>query len=135
MKTVNGLGCQGDVAFVRVRALPKSAKAQPDASEYIVAHSETGHHHVARAKRGYSLERLEDPAQPLVSYLRIRQTGEELRARADQAIADIDAVLVEHQRSFDTHETLALACDGEEAIYKVIRQRQSVPEGWAAVVD
>lgn len=132
MKIIEKIAAQGDVLFVRVDGLPEGLRQERD---MIVAHSETGHHHVARPKRGYSCERYGDPQQPLVSYLRITAKGEELRVKADDASKAIDAVLIEHQRSFDTHETLALACEGEEAVYKVIRQRQAIPEGWAAVVD
>lgn len=132
---IREVGAQGDVLFVRVEKLPEGLRKQAEAKSYVVAHSETGHHHVARPARGYSLERHEDPSNPLVSFLRISKKGEELKGKADEAMAAIDAVLVEHKREHDTHETLGLACEGEEATYKVIRQRQAIPEGWAAVVD
>lgn len=132
MKCINDMAAQGDVVFARVDRLPEGAQPLPGT---IVAHSETGHHHVAKARSGYSCERFSDPADPLSSYLRIRAKGDEIKESADKAIADIDAVLVEHLRSFDTHETLALACEGEEAIYHVIRQGQMSPQGWVAVVD
>lgn len=124
MKAIHDMGAQGDVLFVRLDALPPDATPLPEAEEYVVAHSETGHHHVAR---GASLRhyRSEDP---LVSYLELRS-----KARVD------------HLRSFDTHETVELlgridgvladAEQSESLVYKVIRQRQSTPEGWERVVD
>lgn len=133
MKTVNKMAAQGDVLLVRVESLPENMKRE---ESMVVTHSETGHHHVARALSGFDCERYSDPANPLVSYLRIQRKGEELKAQADKATEAIDAVLIEHQRSFDTHETLALQCEGEEAVYRVIRQRELTPQGWVrAVVD
>lgn len=129
------IAAQGDILVIRVDELPEGLKQSPAAGSYVVAHSETGAHHVARPKRGYSLERYEDPSNAMVSFLRIEAKGQEIKGKADDALKAIDAVLIEHERTFDTHETLALACEGEEAVYKVIRQRQAIPEGWAAVVD
>lgn len=127
MKTIETLGAQGDVLFVRVKSLPKDATP---AEGLVVAHSETGHHHRARITPGYECERYTTP-NPLVSYLRIREAGESIKARADKATAAIDAVLIEHERQFDTHETLALG----PGTWRVIRQRELTPKGWRAVVD
>lgn len=132
MKSIGKIGAQGDVAFIRVESLPEGLKNE---ASMIVAHSETGHHHRARVRSGFECERYTDPQNNLVSYLRIRAKGEEIKCAADKALADIDAVLIEHERSFDTHETIALQCEGDEAVYKVVRQRQLTPEGWTAVVD
>lgn len=129
MKTITKLGAQGDVLFRRIDSLPDGAKAEPEASEYVVAHSETGHHHVAKS-RGLKMYR--DESDPLRSYLELRETTQ-----------------VEHLRGFDTHETVELLAkidgelaenearkaDAEPVYYEVIRQRQMTPEGWARVVD
>lgn len=132
MKRVSQICAQGDVLLRRIKTLPKNAVP---AIGLVIAHSETGHHHTARAREGFECERFTDPRNALVSYLRVRAVGDEIKGRADAALAAIDAVLIEHQRSFDTHETIALACEGEEAVYQVIRQRELAPEGWRAVVD
>lgn len=134
MKTIERMGAQGDVLFRRVTSIPDGARRVEGEAEMVVAHSETGHHHVARPRRGYSCERYQDERDPLVSYLRIRREGDRMQAQADAAIAAIDAVLVEHERPYDTHETIALGAE-DEAIWEVRRQREHTPTGWRQVMD
>lgn len=125
MKTIHDIAAQGDVLFVRVDALPTNARRVPDASEYVVAHSETGHHHVLRSPGA----KMYDTEDPTVSYVELRARGQ-----------------VTHLRSFDTHEVLELMGRIDDVLaeneqrkepvyYKVIRQRQATPEGWARVAD
>lgn len=131
MKTIANTGAQGDVLFVRVEEIPDDAKREPEAEEYVVAHSETGHHHVARRGKDRSLS-VYSTADPLVGYLEFRGGPQP----------------IEHLRSFDTHETLELlerasetvgkidaVLDEQPARFKVIRQRQQTPEGMQRVVD
>lgn len=129
MKTITNIGAQGDVIFRRIDNLPETAEALPENNEYIVAHSETGHHHVARGKK---LRHHRDTENPLKSYLEFFGSAE-----------------VEHLRSFDTHETVellgkideelkrnkSLKGAAENTYYEVIRQRQATPQGWERVVD
>lgn len=112
MKIVKSIAFQGDVAFIRVDKLPDGAVEREKGKRVIVAHSETGHHHVAKAEniRLYGVE------DSMVCYL-VNETGQ---------YADIV-----HERSFDTHETLRL--DGP--VWKIVRQREATPEGWRQVVD
>ena len=135
MKYVKDIARQGDVLFLRVDTVPTDAKKIEGPEAMICAHSETGHHHRAKPTARLDCERFQDAAEPLVSYLRIQRKGAKLRGKADDALNAIDVVLIEHERTHDTHETLGLACEGDEAVYRVIRQRQAVPEGWAAVID
>lgn len=132
MKPITNIGAQGDVLFMRVDNIPEGAKPRPDAEQYVVAHSETGHHHVAR-KRGRSLSVYDDPSDPTVSYMEFRGGPQP----------------IEHLRDYHTHETVELLeradatlaaidgvlADAEPARFKVIRQRQATPEGWTRVVD
>lgn len=119
MKTINKMGFQGDVCFIRldasdeerVRMLPAPAKTT-DGSPIVVAHSETGHHH-AIFDSGVVL--LREPSDPLTCYLRV-----------DGAWAD-----VVHERPFDTHETIRLP----QGTWTVRRQREYTPEGWRMVQD
>ena len=106
MKKVTKMAAQGDLLIRRIDILPRQAKA---AEGLVVAHSETGHHHVVvgNARRYTS-------ANPLVGYL-----------------VATESVDVEHHREWDTHETLVL----EEGIYEIRRQREYVPGGWRQVVD
>jgi hypothetical protein len=115
MKTISKMGVpyfQGDVCFIRVEKLPDDAKPIGKSEKrVIVAHSETGHHHVAVAEK----LRLYGTDDPMVCYL-----------VSESAYAD-----VVHERSFDTHETYRL--DGP--VWKVIGQRESTPEGWRRAAD
>lgn len=102
---------QGDVMFRRISRLP-TGLTPIEAEEHIVAHSETGHHHVAL---GGTLYHTNDP---LLAYL----------------VTRVDTK-VEHRRSTDTHETLDLLCDGGEVVWEIRRQREYTPEGWRRVED
>lgn len=105
---------QGDVLLTRIDALPKAVKmATPTDGKYIIAHSETGHHHVIEAKPGVEVF---DTLNPLISYLRVIEQTE---------------VVLEHLRSFDTHEPFLV----KGGIYEIRRQRQQTPDGWMRVND
>lgn len=113
MKKIERLGFQGDVAFVRLARAPKrGAEIASGAEGLVVAHSETGHHHVfeGEARMFEAVER-----DPLICYLRV----------------DGDFGQVVHRRSFDTHEPLSL----KKGWWKVVRQREYTPEGWRRVED
>lgn len=108
-KTQTGLVFQGDVAFERADSLPKNAKA---AKNCIVAHSETGHHHVAERANVFTV--------PDSETLYMQAIGK-----------SIDVV---HKRPTDAHETIRLL--GEPgAIWRIRRQREYIPEGWRRVED
>ena len=111
MKTIEKHGVQGDVMFVRVAALPEGAQLREEIGRIVVAHSETGHHHVAVADK----IRLYGTDDPMVCYL-----------VCESAYAD-----VVHERPFDTHETLRLPA----GTWEVRRQREHTPEGWRRVAD
>ena len=85
----------------------------------IVAHSETGHHHVIEAPHVKHYE----TDNPLIGYL-VDIPGSK---------APVDLI---HQRSFDTHETIRLDNpEGGVAIWQVIRGREHTPEGWRRTQD
>lgn len=109
MKTVKKLGFQGDVAFLKVDALPEGAAPEKTKGPVVVAHSETGHHHVVEG-RLVKLFRVD----AMTCYLRLDAPAE-----------------VVHQRPFDTHETLKLG----KGVWQVRRQREWTPEGWRRVED
>jgi hypothetical protein len=88
MKTIEKMGAQGDVMFVRVAELPANAKRAEDKKQIVVSHSETGHAHYIAA---IGVERFE-VGDPLMCYLRV--SGE----HAD----------VEHSREVHQHETIRL---------------------------
>lgn len=116
MKEIKKLAAQGDVLFRRVKALPKDAKERARNGALVVAHSETGHHHVINSPD----VRLFETADPFVCYLRL-----------ETPFAD-----VEHMRPFDTHETIRLLGNKKTpSFYEVRRQREHTPEGWRMVAD
>jgi hypothetical protein len=117
MIKISKMGAQGDILFRRVVKIPSYALERPREGPLVVAHSETGHHHVIESLHA-SLFSVPDL---LLSYLRF-----------DGPFAD-----VVHQRPFDTHETLRLLGNdnGEATNFEVRRQREHAPEGWRMVVD
>jgi hypothetical protein len=94
MKTFKQTAAQGEVTLTRVGALPDGLTPQaPIDGRVIVAHSETGHHHVME------IEREKEPAvefmpgsDPLTAWLRVHRP----------------TALV-HLRGHDTHEPLMVS--------------------------
>jgi hypothetical protein len=113
---------QGDVLFVKVsrKSLPADAVEVPRAGALIVAHSETGHHHVIDE---LTSRHFEVKGSPLVCYL---QLGD--------GIAELGGADVVHHRPWDTHETVRLLGKPGD-VWKVHRQRESSPSGWVRVQD
>lgn len=118
MKTFKNRCAQGDLYIRRVDAIPNNAKAaEPDANgHFVCAHSETGHSHIVVARPHV---RLYDTENPLVSYLQVIEATDETET------------LIEHLRSFDTHETIKV----DSGIYEIRRQREWSPEGWRRAQD
>lgn len=114
MKTAKRMAAQGDVIFRRLKALPDGVvDSTPKDGRVVVAHSETGHHHLIDDPAARIFERVE--RDPLVCYLSI-----------DGTHAD-----VVHHRSWDTHATIRLP----KGVWEVRRQREHTPEGWRRVED
>ena len=115
MKAIDKIGCQGDVLFRRVSQVPQAYMRLPQKASYIVAHSETGHHHtIADA----SVVMFSDPSDQLVCYLQLGDGPCE----------------VVHQRSWDTHEALRLL-GSQGDVWEVRRQREYTPAGWQRIED
>lgn len=112
MKTVKNMAAQGDVMFIRIDELPKDAiEAKEENGKFVVAHSETGHNHVIDSRNA---QMLIDKTNDFISYIKVSKPTE-----------------VEHQRSFDTHESLLLTPGN----YIVRRQREYMPQGFRRVAD
>lgn len=117
MKTFNKCAAQGDVYILRVTELPNNLKeVSPEGNKFILAHSETQHHHVMEARPNVKFYHTDNP---LVSYLQVIEATEETE------------VLLEHLRSFDTHAPISF----DTGIYKIVNQRESAPEGWRRAAD
>lgn len=103
---------QGDMLIIPIAAIPVNAKAaMPDGKHFILAHSETGHHHVIERAKAEVFETADDS---FIAYVK--------------ALAPAD---ITHQRPHDTHETVQLAPGN----YEIRRQREYVPEGFRKAAD
>jgi len=87
--------------------------------ELIIAHSETGHHHVID-RPDARVQLFAHPTNPLVSYLQLR----------GRAVVDIV-----HLRDFDTHEAQRLDAGKEDSVWEVRRQREYDPIHERMVTD
>ena len=117
MKTFKNCAAQGDLMIRRIEKLPENLNLmRSEKGTYIVAHSETGHHHVIAERPNVRVFESDDP---LISYLEVLEA------------TDAAEVLIEHLRSFDTHESLLVS----PGIYEIRRQREYTPEGWRRVAD
>lgn len=114
MKEFTTMAAQGDFVITKIDALPEGLKqVSIENGKLVVAHSETGHHHVMEATRG------------VTAY-----------EKADKDIftmfLKVDAPTpIEHLRSFHTHEGLMV----QPGIYRINRQRQATPTGWVPARD
>lgn len=114
MKTFINQARQGDVFIKRVKALPDGVNPKlAEHGKFIIAHSETGHHHVVEEIEGCEIFETEDP---LTLYMRIIKSTE---------------VVLEHLRSFDIHESIQFT----PGIYRFRIGRERTPEGWRRVAD
>lgn len=112
-KTFKTMAAQGDLLIRRIDKLPEGLKEQSAEKGYfILAHSETGHHHAV-------MER------PEVKYF---AAMDQLRAFL---VVTGEPVELEHQRPYDTHESIRI----DPGIYELRRQREYTPEGFRRVAD
>lgn len=112
MKTFKNCAAQGDLLIIRVDSIPENVtplNAEKDV--YVVAHSETGHHHVLDSE-DVDCFKLDD----MKSYIEVK---------------NIIGAQLKHLRDFATHETILIP----PGIYELRRQREYMPEGWRRVED
>lgn len=119
MKTVTDRPAfQGDVMIRRIETLPAGLqKVEPEGGRLIITHSETGHHHVIE---------IDDRPTPVEMYRLPDEIYE-----AFLVVPGAKAVVLEHHRSFDTHEPLSLPPGN----YYIRRQREYTPDGYRRAVD
>ena len=112
MQTFKTQAAQGDFLITRIADLPSGVEpVSPDGAATVIAHSETGHHHVIDAKAA-TLYRL--PEALYEAFLVVDQPA-----------------VIEHRRAWDTHEMLKV----EPGLYRINRQREYVPEGYRLAAD
>jgi len=107
---VNHCAAQGDLLVVRVDRIPEAAKEEPCGARVVVAHSETGHHHILESHEA----RLFRAAEPFTCYLQLAEES-----------------LIVHERAFDTHAPLLLG----PGLWLFKNQREYEPDGWRQVTD
>lgn len=111
-KFVHPYSAQGDLNIIAVDSLPDGLvekKAEKD-GKHILAHSETGHHHVVDGSTVRVLDQDE-----FTSYMEVKEETN-----------------VVHLRSFDTHETIALPPGN----YLLTRQIEDDGlDGWRRAAD
>lgn len=116
MQTITNGAAQGDVLFLRVDTIPNnySRPLKPEGERYILAHSETGHHHYTDMTgcQVFSPE----TADPFTCYLRVEAE---------------DGIAITHGRAWDTHESFRLS----KGLWMVRRQREYTPQGFRRVED
>lgn len=106
---------QGDVIFVPVTEIPSQFLDTPAKSEngaFIVAHSETGHHHIVMERPNVRMFKGMDMFR---DFLNITE----------------EPAKVEHLREHHTHKTVVLAPGN----YEVVRQKAYTPQGWERARD
>ena len=119
MKTFTRMAAQGDFVIFRINELPKNVeRIEVKNNRLTVAHSETGHDHVAVLERSESVEAF-------------KETGTKDVDLYKMFLLVKDPTPIEHLRSHDTHETL-LVSPGK---YEIRRQREYTPEGFRRAQD
>ena len=108
---IKNCGDQGDIRLFRVESVPSGVEKQECNGRAIVAHSETGHHHVVEPP---GAEYFTDPRDPFTAYLTLAMDAE-----------------VTHLRPFDTHAPVSLTA----GVWGIRRQREYVPAGFRMVMD
>lgn len=121
MKRFVNIAAQGDMLIRRVAALPEDISGEEIPAEdgaHILAHSETGHHHVVLERPGVKHFK---GMEILKSYLVIPEGDD-----------PDELVELKHLREEHTHETLGFSA----GVYEIIRQREAdVTHGWRVAAD
>lgn len=117
MRTFVNQAAQGDILLTRIQELPDAVSevAPTQNGQHVVAHSETGHHHVVPcADVNYFNAANDGTIDPFVSYLQVNK-----------------ATVITHLRGFDTHEPISIS----KGLYKINRQREHIAEGFRKAQD
>jgi hypothetical protein len=113
MKTFKQQAAQGDLLVTRIDELPTGVTEQAaEDGRHVLAHSETGHHHVIPAEHA-SLFVAAD-SDGFRAFLVVHQDTQ-----------------IEHLRAWDTHEALAVT----PGVYRLDRQREYIADGFRRAAD
>ena len=122
MKTFNRVAAQGEAYIMRVAdgtvaALRNDlAEHVSEGDKHIIAHSETGHHHVMERPNVevFTPKTIDKNSAVGILYMIVKEP-----------------TALDHLRPYDTHESL-LFTPGE---YKITLQQEYTPEGYRRVAD
>jgi len=115
MRVVKNFAAQGEMYIRRVAEFKEEAKpVNPEEGVFILAHSETGHHHVIDAMKVDVMEQVKVPEGMGILQMIVKEPAE-----------------VIHLRGADTHEPLYLT----EGNWEIRLQREYTPEGYRRVAD
>ena len=112
MKNFTKQAAQGDMLITKIDQAPLDATlTRPEKGVYILAHSETGHHHVISADHAKVYAAANDP---FIAFMIVEHPS-----------------TLTHLRSFDTHAPITIA----PGTYQINRQREYTPEGFRRAAD
>lgn len=101
---------QGDLNIFSCDGIPDALQEKkPENGKHILAHSETGHHHIIDGNKARVFDQDE-----FISYLDVKEESN-----------------IVHLRSFDTHDTIKMPV----GTYRLTRQREYTPEGFRRAAD
>lgn len=116
MKIVKNVAAQGEMLIRRVNAFTEEAKDyKPENDVFILAHSETGHHHVIDRDNVEVKEQTKNVPQGMaILQLIVKEPAE-----------------IKHLRPTDTHESLQV----DKGLWEIRLQREYTPKGYRRVAD
>ncbi len=120
---------QGDILILPVLQgdVPEGFTPVPTANgEWIVAHSETGHHHVLMERKS-DAPRMQSSDSSVTLFRRQASADVEI----ESYVKAFDGAQIVHRRGWDTHETIDLPA----GTFLIKRQQQPTPAGWRKVQD
>lgn len=108
---------QGDLLIRLVDHIPQGyEKVETKDMNHVVAHSETGHHHVIPVS---SAEMFAKHGDGMIKFMKTLKD---------------DGMPIRHLRDFDTHTTLKAEAPAG-SIYEIRNQKEHTPQGWRRVED
>ena len=114
-KRFEAQACQGDLWIKKFDMIPPGLEeAQAKGADHIIAHSESGHHHVLEAA---TTRVLHDPQDPLTLWV---QTGPQ------------DVNLRHEKIGPSAHLPVVLKAN---SVFRIRRGRENWPTGWRASID
>lgn len=129
----DGIAAQGDLLVVHLSKMGRydldgfEVVSSPN-DEHVVAHSETGHHHILRPYSGPDAGLLASMVNPT---LKRNQKDADPEMRGVIEIAEGSVGSVVHKREAFTHGELILP----SGTWIIARQGRPTPDGWKKVTD